>query len=269
MKAIFICLAFLGWGSAFADASLPSVSKSLFSLENLPGKGSLNFVLGQQNENLEFGKDKSFYTLALVFERKNLPASVAKTITKHQVIQIALGNRVDAQTDRLAQFGAMTLKVREVPKTESISLKCQDLSKADKSQSESAFIIFNSSQTKLSVEDQDKLKNTVFSESGQVKITPIGTPEKILVKHQGKNLAFKRQLMSLTIDSNLSTPFSSERGSLKGTVEVPFFWPSGSESNRLVAELAKESLEKESDIFPPLQAPRTLASPEIDKAEKR
>lgn len=253
----------------FSEVPLPGQSGNFFSIEDLDNSGQLEFKMGDKVETLEFGKGKAHYGMGLVFSRKNLPRSFVKTIGKNEILQIAFGNRNTASPDLITQFGSLSLKLEELPSQAMLKLSFQDTSKADKDQGPSAFLILNSPQMTFSQEDQEKLKTTVFSESGEISLTPKDAIEKISISNAGKRLSFRRRSISLDIDAKVGTPFSGSKGSLKGTLQIPVFWPHGTEADAFVAELAETSLDKNPEISPPKIAPRTLASPEESLKPKR
>lgn len=262
MKKLKLLIFFLLAQNIFCEVPLSGQSGSFISIEELDNSGELEFKMGEKTEKLEFGKGKAHYGMGLVFSRDNLPASFLKTIGKNQIIQIALGNRNGSVPDLITQFGALTLKVEEVPSSTVLRIPFQDTSKADKDPGQSAFLILNSSQMTFALEDQEKLKSTTFSESGEIQLTPSEKVEKISIPNAGKRFSFKQRMLKLNIDSKVGTPFSGEKGTLKGSIQIPIFWPQGTEANAFVAELAEASLEKNPEITPPKEAPRTLASPE-------
>jgi hypothetical protein len=269
MKMTLFFIGVLAFQSIFAEVPLPGQSSSFISIETLENSGQLEFKVGEKTEIFEFGKGKPHYAMGLVFSRKNLPSSFAKSIGQNQIVQIALGNRSTSAPDLITQFGSLTLKIEELPSSDVLKIAFQDTSKAEKDQGQSAFLILNSSQMTFSQEDQEKLKSTHFSETGEVTVTPSKTVEKVSLPNGTKKLSFKRKNLSLNIDAKLGTPFSGEKGSLKGTVQIPVFWPQGTEADAFVAELAESSLDKNPEISPPKEAPRTLASPEETLKPKR
>jgi|688.fasta_scaffold28245_8 hypothetical protein len=271
MRTLHLILSLVCSGAIlFADTASPLKSVELFSIEQISGDGKVEFKLNEQTEVIEFGKDKSHYGLGLVFTQKNLPDSYKKSIGNFQVIQIALGNRGTASSELIPQFGALTLKVSKIPTLRPIKIKIQDTQKADKQKEESGFIVFNSSQMKLNNDDQEKLKNTFFSESGEINLSPVGNAERILVKSEGKSLSFRRQMMSLSIQAEVGNPFNTGRGKLSGSVQFPVYWATEKGSENLVSELAQKSLDRNPEIIPPEEAPRTIASPDDSRrAPKR
>jgi len=269
MKKIVFFIFVWAFQGIFAEVPLPGQSSPFISIETLENSGQLEFKVGEKTETFEFGKGKPHYAMGLVFSRKNLPTSFAKSIGQNQMIQIALGNRNTSAPDLITQFGSLTLKIEELPSDNALKLPFQDTSKADKDQGQSAFLILNSSQMTFSQEDQEKLKSTYFSESGEISVTSTKAVEKISLPNTGKKLSFKRKNISFNIDAKLATPFSGEKGSLKGTVQIPVFSPQGAEADAFVAELAETSLDKNPEISPPKEAPRTLASPEETLKPKR
>jgi hypothetical protein len=262
MKNIFVCGFFI-LSQFLAAEQLPVISKTnnLFSIENLTSEGKLEFKIGQQTELIEYGKDKPHYGIGMVFLRKNLPDSFTKDLGKNEIIQIALGNKGNTG-ELITQYGAITLRLAQISKQNKMTFTFQDVSKPDKSRTESAFIMFNSSQMKFSSDDQEKLKNTFFSSSGELTLTPVGTSQAVFIKNKGTKLPFQKQTIQLDIKAALATPFTSEKASLTGTVEMALYSPSGEEADDFIAELAENSLEKNPEISPPTEAPRTLASPE-------
>jgi hypothetical protein len=53
------------------------------------------------------------------------------------------------------------------------------------------------------------------------------------------------------LDAKLGTPFNAEEASLKGTVELPFYWASGKPAAELLREIAQESLGSVGPLAPP------------------
>ncbi|NDD03614.1 MAG: hypothetical protein EB078_01795, partial [Proteobacteria bacterium] len=230
-------ISFLG-NATPASSSIPVLkTMEIFSVDQIAGEGQLDFKLGESNESIEFGKDKTHYGLGLVFTQNNLPESYQKMIGDYQVIQIALGNRGNIPADLQPQFGSITIKVKKIPTLRPIRINIQDIQKADKEKRESAFFVFNSSQTKISTDDQEKLKATFFSETGVITLSPIGSAEKVTVKSEGKNLPFKKQMMKLMVNGQVGNPFTTVKGSLLGTVQFPIYWAAETESQELVSGL--------------------------------
>jgi hypothetical protein len=269
MKKLLFFILVLAFQGIFAGVPLPGQASGFISIETLENSGQLEFKVGEKTELFEFGKGKPHYAMGLVFSRKNLPSSFANSIGKNQIIQIALGNRNATAPDLITQFGSLTLKIEDFPGTDALKVTFQDTSKAEKDQGQSAFLILNSSQMTFSQEDQEKLKSTYFSESGEIVVTPSNAVEKISLPNGTKKLSFKRKNFSLTLDAKLGTPFSGGKGSVKGTFQIPVFWPHGTEADAFVSELAESSLDKNPEISPPKEAPRTLASPEETLKPKR
>ncbi|MFM8268815.1 MAG: hypothetical protein ACKN9V_01390 [Pseudomonadota bacterium] len=259
----FICwILLLVVQMSFGEVPLPGQSNGFISVDELENSGQLEFKLGEKTEKFEFGKGKPHYAMGLLFSRKNLPDSFVKTIGTNQILQIAFGNRIDSAPDLITQFGSLTLKIEELPSSTPVKVPFQDMTKADKDLGQSAFLIMNSSQMRFSLDDQEKLKTTLFSESGELGLTTIEKAQKISLPNTGKRLSFKRSTVAITVDATIGTPFSGTKGSLKGIIQIPVFWPQGTEANAFVADLAETSLDKNPEISPPKTAPRTLASPE-------
>jgi hypothetical protein len=92
----------------------------------------------------------------------------------------------------------------------------------------------------------------------------------VTVRKEGhKNLAFKRQLFNLVVESKLGTPFSSEKGTLKGNVTFPLYWPGNEAADKFISELAKERLERHPEIAPDKETIRELASPAPPKPKRK
>jgi len=269
MKWLFtltFTLAFL----SLAEVSLPLKNSGFFSIEDLPGEGKIEFKIGEQTEVVELGKDKTQYGMGIVFSQKNLPESFNRGLGKLQLIQIALGNRGKQPGDSVTQFGAFMLRTDRIPTNTMIKLPLLDSGKADREPVPGGFIIFNSSQFKMGIEDQEKLKTTFFSERGEITLVPSGTAESLMIRKEGyKKLPFKRQMMDLIVEAQLGTPFSSEKGTLKGTVKFPLYWPSGEDADSFVSKLAQESLERHPEIGPEGEATRGLASPSSPKKNRK
>ena len=49
-------------------------------------------------------------------------------------------------------------------------------------------------------------------------------------------------MMRMEYVAEYSTPFNSDKNSLKGTVEFPFYWPNGKEAELLSSRIAMDSL---------------------------
>ena len=262
MKKSIFFLVLLTVQTAFCEVPLPGKSAGFISVDNLENNGQLEFKMGEKTEVLEFGKDKAQYGMGLFFSRSNLPPTFLKSINNNQILQITFGNRNTSAPDLVTQFGALTVKLDQLPSVTALKMPFQDTTIADKDTGQSAFVILNSSEMRFSQEDQEKLKTTHFSESGELTLTPSDKVEKVSIPVGGKKMAFRRGAFTLSIDAKMGTPFSNEKGTLKGSIEIPVFWPNGTEANAFVAELAETSLDKNPEISPPKEAPRTLASPQ-------
>lgn len=262
MTKINFLLVFLFLHRAFGEVPVPGNSSGFISVADLENSGRLELKMGEKTETLEFGKDKPAYAMGLFFSKNNLPRAFAKTMGDNQILQIAFGNRNTSAPDLITQFGALTLKLEALPTTTALAIPFQDTSKPDKDPGASAFLILNSNQMRFSQEDQEKLKTTHFSESGELTLRPVDKPQKTLIPISGKRLSFKRGTFSLTIDTKMGSPFTNDKGSIKGSIELPVYLPQSDEANSFISELAETSLDKNPEISPPKQAPRTLASPE-------
>lgn len=224
-----------------APANTPIPLTEVFSLEENPGAGSLTYTSNNQPEKVEFGKTTGNYGLGMVFSGKALPEPYRKDFVGKQIIQIAYGTVKSKSDGKIPQFGAATLITNKIPTTRTIFRLAVPNSKELKSQN-IALLLFTSPSNKSDQSDEEKLKRTLFANSGTLFLSPVNQPSIVTLKNQGAKYTFKRQTMRLEHTADLSTPFSTQKDTLTGIVELQVYSPHGKDAETLAARIATDSL---------------------------
>lgn len=258
MKNIFGGLFLLLSVSSFSEVPLSGLNSEQVFFETVDSAGKLDFSVSQNKEIIEFGKNQNSFAMGLIFDSKNLPSTFLKNFKGSSLIQISLGNRVP-QINQMVRFGSLTIKSKNVYPQNKLELSFLNLTK--KEQLQSAFLILNSPQRNTSATEADKLKTTFFSEQGKLKLIPKGSHKIVYFKIDGKSLKFKKQLMNLVLDVQVGSPFSDEKGEIKGAIDLPIFSPAENKANSWIKKIAQEKLEVFPEISPTPPPKRVLASP--------
>ena len=268
-KRVFTVFILIQCCLSSSEMAIPGLNQNFFSLDELPSDGKIEIKVGDKTESLELGKNKSQYAMGLFFSKKHLPEKFFKSLGDRQALQIAFGNRGSSSGEFMSQFGSLHIKLNRFPTATPSRIKMHDTLQHKREKSDSAFLIFNSSQSRFTAEEQEKLKTTFFSESGDITLNTSEAPQSVWVKHDGQRLAFKRQLLQVTLVATLGTPFNHEKGQVTGTFKTPVYWPASPEASAWMNKLTQSQLERAPEITPPEQAPRSLASPEDPQRAKR
>lgn len=233
---------------AAAAPSLPLVD--LFSVEQNPGRGTLEYVKAGENEKIVFGPESGHYLLGMVFSNDTLPETIQNDFKRNEVIQLAMGTINRFTSGRVGQFGAATLMVsRETQAKRVVPLRIPGSTEAPLP--ESGLFLFTSPEMQVQMSDEEKLKGTFFAKGGSVTLSASGSPRSIQVTADGKKIPFKMQSMRMEILANLVTPFNSAEHSLHGRVEFPMYWPDGPAGKKLAKQLAGNSFNAKNSIAVP------------------
>lgn len=264
MKKLFLCLGFFISILAISAVPIPGLEPGGLFFDSLESEGKLEFLLSQSKETLEFGKLHSAFGMGLIFSSKNLPENFSKSNENQSIIQISLGNRNPAE-NQITQFGSLSIQTSDLPLKKELKVPFQDMNQKSASQRESGFLLISSSKMSSASTDTEKLQGTFFSEQGKLQVTPKGKIKKVSFKVEGQYLRFRQQMMTLVLEAKLGTPFSDEKGELKGTIEIPFYWPAEAAADNWIKKIAQNSLEVFPEISPSAQPKRVLASPRDSK----
>lgn len=213
----------------------------LFSVETRPGRGTLIYRQGAKSEKVELGAAAGHYGMGVVFRGSLLPTPYSQDYGNARILQIALGTLKANLQAQVPQFGSLTLIMKEIPKQRTV-LKLLIPSGKDASLKELGLLLFTSPSTPSEQGDEDKLKGTYFAQSGTIALTPLGSAEKLEVRSQGRIVGFKSQTVRLEIDALLATPFTTQETTLKGSIELPLYWPVGKEAKAMTRRIAADSL---------------------------
>lgn len=228
--------------------ALPLVD--LFSVEQNPGRGTLEYVKSGETEKIAFGPETGHYLLGMVFSNDTLPDAIRNDFKRNEVIQLAMGTISRFTSGRVGQFGAATLMVTRGSEAKRVvPLRIPGVAQAPLA--ESGLFLFTSPEMQVQMSDEDKLKGTFFAKGGSVTLTASGSPRSIQVTAEGKKVPFKMQSMRLELLANLVTPFNSAENSLQGRVEFPMYWPDGPAGKRLAKQLAGNSFNAKNAITVP------------------
>lgn len=214
----------------------------IFSVSEAPGIGALTYKVDENlSEKINFGKDTGLYGVGLVFNGKVLPEPFKTDFQKNEILQLALGNLKSKEEGHSPQFGAVTLLASKIP-VEKTVFRLTLPNAGELKKGPTAILLFTSPNLKTGATDEEKLKETLFAESGSILVTPVGLKTTVVLKSKtGKYTFFKRN-MKLDWAANLATPFSTAKRSLIGTTEFAFFWPKDNEAGKLATKIASESL---------------------------
>ena len=213
----------------------------LFSVEQNPGRGTLEFRRGKTVEKITLGSSSGLYGLGMVFKGAKLPFQYGKEFQDDFIIQIALGTLKSRIESQIPQFGAATLITPKVPKGATrfaIKVPKKGVVNPDK---HLGLVLFSSPSTPNDLGDEYKLKNTFFAQSGTLTLSRESKPKSIDVRAQGQTMQFKLLLMKVEVDLVMGTPFSAESSSLTGTLEFPVYSPHGAPAIAFTERIAGES----------------------------
>ncbi len=233
-----------------APTSLPLVE--IFSSLKNPGRGTLEFVRGEEKETITFGTENGHYLMGMVFENQILPKTLQVDFKKRDLVQLAFGNFLGGSDARVGQFGAATLVVQQNTQAERL-LPLRPPSNGEAAPLESAFLLFTSPSSNAQLSEEEKLKSTYFGKEGYFTLRATAPPKKISVLLDSQKVPFKMQAMRLEIQGKLGTPFNSGETGLTGSVEFPLYWPDGKEGRRLAKQLAESSFNAKARIEIPAE----------------
>jgi len=224
-----------------AAQTSPIQLMELFDVEKQAGEGSIVFEFGAQKETITFGKEAGQYGLAMVFPGSSLPAQYRKDFKNEEIIQIAFGATRSKLKGQVPQFGAATLIASQIP-TKPTRYKLVMPSTKANPETNIAFMLFTSPSTSNDRSDEEKLKGTLFAQGGSLTFTP---KSEFVMKerpYQRGKMQFKVMLVEVKFDAELATPFNTQKGSLKGSVQLPLYVPYGKAAEEIARQLASSSL---------------------------
>lgn len=219
-------------------------------------KGSLQLKVGDKRETVDLGGKSGHYAVGMVIHSSALPAEMAAEFQGFNIIQIFLGTLSTAGAESVPQFGSIGVITKRIPAKDAKTFKTV-LGPTSPKTGDYAQVSFKSPGTPLQQTDEEKLKATAFAASGTLRYSPKGLPHEVKVRSRTGYLAFKRQRVSLDVNSILTSPFNPIDGDVKGQLEVYVYWPSRPESQDLTRSLASSSL---NDLFT-TRMPKLEASP--------
>lgn len=269
MRLILIIFSLSLTSLVLAEASSSLNLVDVFSVEANPGRGMLEYKKGAVVEKILIGPEAGRYVLGMVFRPSTLPTALARDFKGNDVVQLAIGTIPSRIQGQVPQFGAGTIITTGIPRrTTSYPLVLP--SPESRTPKEMAFLLFTSPDTPNDQGDEEKLKTTYFAKSGNISITPHGKSKNVEVRLQNKKAIFKVQLLELTLDVKLSTPFNAQENTLTGKVEMPLYWPSDKVAKEYARKVAAESLGNAGAVPTPqtpspLKPPRDMASTPQDK----
>lgn len=264
MTRLILCLGFFISILAISAVPIPGSEPGGLFFDSLESEGKLEFSLSQSKETLEFGKLQSAFGMGLIFFSKNLPKNFSKSIGNQSIIQISLGNRNPSE-NQITQFGSLSIKTSALRLKKPLEVLFQDINQKNAPQRESVFLVINPSRTIKGSTDTEKLQGTFFSEQGKLQVSPKGKIKIASFKVEGQYLRFRKQTMTLVLDAKLGSPFSDDKGQIKGSIDIPFFWPAEPAADKWIKKIAQNSLEVFPEISPSARPKRVLASPQDSK----
>jgi hypothetical protein len=211
-----------------------------FSSEKNPGKGTLTYKRVDQNEVIDLGAESGVFGFGLVFRSSVMPEQFIREYGPIDVIQFAFGNLPSKASGRIPEFGTMAVFSRNKPS----EWKPYPLAVGGQRQpgQEFGIILFTSPKALAARSDEERLRDSFFSKSGQVRLKSSGSTHGLDVDAQGKKVSFKAQAMKLELDAELSTPFNAQKHQISGAVEVPVYWPESPAALSWMRKIALQSL---------------------------
>jgi hypothetical protein len=234
----------------------------IFSVEQNPGQGLLNYVRGTALEKIDFGAAPGRFGVGMIFRGEYLPDQLGPEFKRKNVIQIALGTLRSRLQGQTPQFGAITVISDTMPDARTRYVLRLPSGQTTRPET-GALMLFTSPSSPVEQSDEEKLKSTYFAQAGTLVLAPEGKPKFIDVHAQGKRLTFRMQLVSMEIDTKLVTPFNAQEASLNGTVEFPIYWSEDRSGDLLAKQIASESFGIAGSISvldEPADSPRRPAS---------
>jgi hypothetical protein len=238
-----------------------------FSPEQNPGKGTLSYKTGDKVRSIQLGGQSGFYGVGMIFHGTQLPDNFKQELKDRYIVQVALGNLTAKDKNLIPEFAAVTLILKKLP-TEKKTVKTVMPTGKETKIDEGALILFSNPETPTDRADEEKLRGTYFANSGVLTLTPVGKPEVVDIRADNGHYKFKTQAMRMEFNSLLVTPFNVQPADMRGTLEIPIFWPHDKRSELFAKHIAEESLGTPQGGATPSEAtprhPRDLASPKND-----
>lgn len=235
--ATLVLFACVSLGETAQEMS-PNTVTDLLSVTSHSGEGTLVFFDETTKETINLGIDTGIYAVGLALKSKWLPEPYKNDLSDYLVTQITLGTLKSKLDGKVPQFGVFTLLMPEFPK-ETTAFLVPEAGKSKVGKSPQARGLLMSPRTLLLQSDKDKLENTLFGSSGGVTLTPIGQTKKIAIQTKDKKAHFNAQNVKLDFQMQMSTPFSTEKRTLTGSISFPVYIPSGQEAEAMAVRLGK------------------------------
>ncbi len=224
-----------------ADSGLRLVE--IFSVEKNPGAGSLDYQAGKEPlEKIYFGSASGLYALAMAFNGAQLPDQYGKNFRQDLIIQMALGTLKSKLDIQVPQFAAATLIGQGLPQGRTrypVVLPQEGKTNSSKAMS---LLLFAPPKTPNELTDEQKLRTTLFAQSGYLELRRTGASKGIEVQAQGKNLHFKVYPLEMKVDVALGTPFNTLTSTLKGKIQFPLYIADGEAAEAFTQRIAGDSL---------------------------
>lgn len=233
-KIIPLLLTFVSSISSFA------VNEPLVTLDTESGSGALTYAIGETKENVTFGPKSGRFLMAFAVDGKLLPTGFKKDFAGKWVIQLALGNLKGSNPNDLAQFGAASLIVLQLP-TEKTTVNIRIPDAREKKLKNTGYLLFSSPSTPADRSNEEKLKGTYFGSLGTAVLVPIGDKRKVAMQIEGKPVLFYEQKMKADINTEMTTPFNSVPSHLGGSVEFPVYWPASKAAETFAKNVVSSS----------------------------
>ena len=250
MKLPWLTRVFLWWSVStglalplfgdVAEKPAPRIAEA-FSVTRNPGNGTLSFSRGKSKETVSFGAESGHYGLGMIFKANALPPSFQGEFKDQTILQLAFGTLKAKEAGKIAQFGAVTVVAHSIP-TGRTSFPFAIPTGKESPTKDLALLLFSSPLTAREQTDEEKLKSTLFAQTGQLSVVPKGKPSLLEINVRGNKLSYRRQEMVFAIEAGLVTPFNPDEGKLSGAVDLPVYWPEGSDAEAFAAEIAAQGM---------------------------
>jgi hypothetical protein len=221
------------------DKPVPVVS--LFSPEQRPGSGNLTLTIGDKIEKIELGTKPGLYGSGLILHSSGLPAAYRSEFPGMHLIQLALGTLTSHLQKQVPQFSTLTLVTKRIP-SKPKTFQIASPQKRPKETEGLALMLLTSPGALKDRTDEEKLSATFIGQTGTIKLVPQGTPEEVQIPGETEKFTFRSQEMQFDLDCELATPFSPQKASLKGTINVAVLWPFGKRAELFAARISSRAV---------------------------
>lgn len=223
--------------------SAPSLSNIIdtFSVDKEPGKGTLEFEVGDKKEAISFGAATGYYALGMYFSAKTLPAPYNKELAGHQILQLVLGSLPNRNPAQVPQFGSLMFVASKRIQAPT-SFKLETSKKSHAKLVNTALVMLTSPLSPFEQSDEERLKGTFFAKSGGFSVKRVGKEKTVQILMDGKYHPFLAQSMEVSAQATLETPFNPVEAKLTGQLRFMAYSAKNAKAEELAQGLIAEGL---------------------------